>query len=283
MSAEGSMPTPSEPPFSGDVALCRATLYAALALGFRPPSAETLERLTNLDAADALTDAARVIDATTSGFSPDPSGAGQGDGNEGAAGLHTISACAAVLARPEARIETLAAQFRRLFGHTARGEVPPYETEYGNEALFQQPQELSDLAGFMRAFGLVLRREAHERIDHVSCECEFVAFLACKEAYAIDKGDVEMLAATQRATTLFLRDHLGRFAPAFGRRLARADVGGVYGALAALLLVLVESDRRRLGIAVGPENLGLRPDPASCAAPMGCASDGDGGCPAGAA
>jgi TorA maturation chaperone TorD len=78
----------------------------------------------------------------------------------------------------------LTALHRRLFGHTVRGEVPAYETEYGDEALFQQPQELSDLGGFMQAFGLKLRPDAHERIDHVSCECEFLAFLGYKEAFA---------------------------------------------------------------------------------------------------
>ena len=69
----------------------------------------------------------------------------------------------------------------------------------------------------MVAFGLMLRPDAHERIDHVSCECEFLCFLAYKEAYARTAGDTDMLAVTQRATALFLRDHLGRFAPAFSR------------------------------------------------------------------
>ena len=54
----------------------------------------------------------------------------------------------------ESDTAALASRYRFLFGHTVRGEIPPYETEYGNEALFQQPQELGDLMGFYRAFGL---------------------------------------------------------------------------------------------------------------------------------
>ncbi len=240
-------------------------MYAALALGFRPPTTETLERLMSPDAAAALTDAARIIDSVTEMKDADPS----------------LTTLAAALARPYIALDTLRAEHRHLFGHTARGEVPPYETEYGAEALFQQPQELSDLAGFMRAFGLVVRAEAHERVDHVSCECEFVSFLAWKEAYAITVGDPEMHAATVRALTLFVRDHLGRFVPAFARHLQRADGAGAYGALAALLVALVDADGRRLGIARGSQYLGLRPDPATCAAPMGCAAEGD--CPVGPA
>jgi TorA maturation chaperone TorD len=229
-----------------DAALARGTLYTALALGFRPPTDETLARLANPDAADALAEAAAVL-------APE------------------LSACAAVLAHPDLDLDRLAAAHRRLFGHTARGEVPAYETEYGNEALFQQPQELSDLAGFAAAFGLALRADVHERIDHVSCECEFLAFLAFKEAYAIHAGDDAMRAAAAQASALFLRDHLGRLVPAFARGVARADADGFYCALAALLLALASREGRRLGVPLGSEGLGLRPDPSAVAAPMGCA------------
>lgn len=246
------MPTPSETGASTDLPLCRATVYAALALGFRPPTAETLVRLTSSEAAGALADAARMLEA--------------------GAGASGLSQRAAALARPELDLETLGGVHRRLFGHTARGEVPAYETEYGAEALFQQPQELGDLAGFLRAFGLTLRPEARERIDHVSCECEFLAFLACKEAYAIEHNDQEMLTGTVRAGMLFLRDHLARFAPAFGRQLVRHDPAGFYGALGELLLALVQLDCERLGVPTGSELLGLRPDPATVAVPLGCQS-----------
>lgn len=243
-----------------DVALCRGVLYSALALGFRPPTAETVERLTQPDAVAALAAAAQRLDEEP--------------------GAEALAPSVAALAQPAMTLERLQAEHRYLFGHTARGEVPAYETEYGNEALFQQPQELSDLAGFMQAFGLRLRPDAHERIDHVSCECEFLSFLAWKEAYAIEHGDAEMQSVTVRATPLFLRDHVCRFGPAFARRLMRTDGSGFYAALGRLFAAIIHADARRLGIPLGSEGLGLRPDPATCTVPMGCAEDGGALCPA---
>jgi TorA maturation chaperone TorD len=244
-----------------DAALCRGVLYSAVALGFGPVSHATVRALARPEGVAALADAARALEALE-----------QVDG---------LDVRVARLARPRLDATALSATYRRLFGHTARGSVPAYETEYGNEALFQQPQELGDLAGFAAAFGLALQPHAHERIDHVSCECEMLAFLAYKEAYAIETGDAEMRSQSRHGAMLFLRDHLGRFAPAFARRIERADPGGFYDALGQLLLRLVQHDCERLGIAPGEQGLALRPDPSSVAAPMGCAAPGEGGCPGG--
>jgi hypothetical protein len=79
-----------------------------------------------------------------------------------------------------------------------------------------------------------------------------------------------MREAAARASALFLRDHLGRLAPTFARRVAAADSTGFYRAVAELLLAVVGRDCRRLGVPLGAEGLGLRPDPTAVAAPMGC-------------
>jgi TorA maturation chaperone TorD len=234
-------------------------MYGALALGFRPPTRETRERLTTKRALTALADAAQPIDT---------------------GGPAALRAATAALAQRRTGLGQMVTRHRRLFGHTARGEVPAYETEYGDEAFFQQPQDLSDLGGFMEAFGLRLRPDAHERIDHVSCECELLSFLAFKEAYAHAARDPDMLAVTRRATALFLRDHLGRFAPAFSRLLRRADGDGFYGRLGRVLAALVTSDCARYDVPAGSALLTLRPDPVSNA-PMGCDTAGQ-GCGAGA-
>jgi DMSO reductase family type II enzyme chaperone len=238
------MPTPS------DLALCRSGLYQALALGLGPPEAATLGRLALPEQATALADLARVLDEAW--------GSALADLVRGLAG-----------AEPP---ETLARRYDQLFGHTARGAVPPYETEYGPDSLFQPMHEMSDLVAFYRAFGLRVRPDAHERPDHVSCECEFLAFLDRKEAYARDGADPAMLAATQHARRRFLRDHLGRWGPAFGRRLAAEDRGGFFGTLGALCAELVTRDCARVGVPAGPELLRLRAAtvdsaPAPCQAP----------------
>ncbi|MBI4537365.1 MAG: molecular chaperone TorD family protein [candidate division NC10 bacterium] len=237
-----------------DLALCRSILYEALALGFRPPTDETVSRLASEAGVSALADAASVLD--------------EAQGTELA---RLIRRTLAPRVSP-ARLHSLAGlqtSFRRLFGHTARAGVPPYETEYGGDSLFQPPQEMSDLAGFYRAFGLVLQPSEHERIDHISCECEFLLFLARKEAYAFVRDEAASLEETHRADRFFLRHHLGQWGPAFGRRLAREDRGGFYAALGGLLEAFVTSECVRVGAPQGPEFLRLR-STSPGEAPMAC-------------
>jgi TorA maturation chaperone TorD len=237
-----------------DLALCRSALYGALALGFRPPTEETVARLVLYEGATALADATAVLEANRE------------SGLASAVRSLTIVKATSVM--------ELSASFRRLFGHTARGAVPPYETEYGAEALFQQPQELGDLAGFYRAFGLTLNTAEHERADHVSCECEFLLFLALKEAYALEHNDAPMLAETRKATRLFLRDHLGRFGRALGKKLVREDRGGFYGTLGELCYRFITEECKRMGVPAGPETMSLRPA-TDDRIPMACGSAGE--------
>jgi DMSO reductase family type II enzyme chaperone len=249
-----------------DRAYCRATIYSALALAFRPPTEETIARIIESENSAALAEAAALIDV---------------DGK-----LSLVRAIDVLAAAGRAAASTLASSYRALFGHTARGIVAPYETEYGNEALFQQPQELGDLMGFYRAFGLSVRLERRERADHVSCECEFMSFLAMKEAYALEHCDAAMLEDTLKAQKLFLRDHLGRFLPAFTQQVGREHPAGFYAKLADLSLRFVSHESNRFGVRLGPANLPLRPadddrvpmacgDGADCAAmPGACAPEG---------
>jgi len=274
-----------------DLALCRATLYSALALGFRPPTEETVARLVSKEGAVTLADAAAILDShphpyplpfrareTTSTLSFEERDRVRRDFGL-AATVKSLDGAQA------ASVIELSASYRRLFGHTALGAVPPYETEYGSEALFQQPQELGDLMGFYSAFGLTLNAAEHERPDHISCECEFLSFLALKEAYALEHNDASMLEGTRAATRLFLRDHLGRFVPAFAKRLTRIgyphprplpagegwgegagntealhdDPQSFYGALGNLLLTFVNQECARFGVPLGPAGQELRP------------------------
>lgn len=236
-----------------DVALCRATLYNALALGFRMPTAETLRRLGSQDEVDALAEAAEILD---------------GDGKT------FLRKSIQRLSGKARSVSDLSAAAARLFGHTARGKVSPYETEYGSEAIFQQAHDLGDLNGFYLAFGLILNVNKHERPDHISCECEFLSFLALKEAYALESGDKSMCEDVRHATSLFLRSHLARFVPAFARELAIAGAESFYGALGALCVEFVTQECRRLKIPLGRETLGLRPVTDN-GVPMACGVDGE--------
>jgi len=234
---EADSPTTNTQAAEIDLALCRATLYSAVALGFRPPTKETLARLIAPEGRSLLAQAATLL----GGYASSPL----------ASSVEQLSGATS--------LEELSTSYVRLFGHTARGAVPPYETEYGVQAIFQQPRELADLAGFYAAFGLTLNPTQHERPDHISCECEFLSLLALKEAYALECDDSAMLEETRKATRLFLRDHLGRFVPSFATKLAREGKSGFYTALGGLCHKLVAADCERWGVPAGAATLALRP------------------------
>ncbi len=227
-------------------ALCRSFFYEVFALGFRPPSPETLERLTTPDAAEALIDAATVLDPAL---------------------VRVVQRLVAAVADAD----LLADNYTRLFGHTVRGQVPVFETEYSADDSVRQPHELADLGGFYGAFGLRVAPGAGERPDHVRCECEFLMVLARREALACERDHASERGAIAHATRLFLRAHLGRFAAALGDRLERADPSGFYGALGALTAAVVVGDCRRFDVEAGPTSLPLR-DPTEPGVPMACGS-----------
>lgn len=147
-------------------------------------------------------------------------------------------------------------------GHAARGSSPINEIEYGELKAdpLLQPHRLADLGAFYRAFGLELRSEGGERHDHLSVELEFMSVLVGQEAHALAQGlPDEVLAINRRAQRLFLREHLGRWSPAFARRLRAAVGEGGLGRMADWLLAFVEAEGRRLGVATGAEDVLLRP------------------------
>ncbi len=227
-----------------DLALCRSAMYEALALGFRPPTRTTIARLLDEEQNAALCEIAAILDAQTRD-------AKLGNLAPQVGHLWQMS--------ESKNLEALAASYLRLFGHTAHGHVPLHETEYGEDTMFQQPQQLGDIAGFFNAFGLKLNSAQHERGDHISCECEFMAFLSRKEAYALQQNDADMLEAVRRGQKLFLRDHLGRFVPALCNLLRREEARGFYAAFANLCYSFVAGECARHQVQMGPEQLRLRP------------------------
>jgi DMSO reductase family type II enzyme chaperone len=244
------MRTRSEPaPSEIERALCRSGLWEALALGFAPPTDETLQRLVAPAGAAGLAAMGAVLDEA-----------------EGTA-IELVAAALAV--EPAPSLDTLRLRYARLFGHTARGAAPLYEIEHGEDSLFAPQREMSDLGAFFRAFGLQVDAGAHERPDHIACECEFLLVLARKEARAHALGDTPMWEVTRGAARAFLRDHLGRWAPALGASIAGLDADGFYGALGRLLAAFAAAECRRVGVTPGPEFLRLR-SPAPDDTPMAC-------------
>jgi TorA maturation chaperone TorD len=189
-------------------------------------------------------------------------------------------AMAPVLAELPATVEDMAAEYDRIFGLVPARECPPYETEYypGGEAFFRS-QQLADIAGYYRAFGLEPARAEPERPDHLALELEFLAFLLMKKRLALaaagrDPDMAERAAVCDEAQRTFFQDHLAWWVPAFATGLRRKAGGGFYAAVSRVLAALIFVERCRLD--VPPPRLPVqaslieRPDEQS-----GC-----GGCPA---
>ncbi len=230
-----------------DLALARGVLYRVLAGALRHPTDETIASLQSPDGRATLRAATRELDDCARG----------GDTLEPAAERFASATTLSLDAAERA--------YARLFGHTARGVVCPYETEYGAAAPFQQPHALADIAGTYRAFGLQPRPSLDERVDHVGCETEFMGFLAVKEAYGVQATAAnvggatrETLEVTQGAARSFLTDHLARFGLAFATQLEREDPAGFFGAVGALLAGVIRFECARLEVAPGPVSLELR-------------------------
>lgn len=238
----------------GRLALARGVIARLLGIALAPPGDATLEELFSQRARRVLARAALIMDGGEAG---------------------PVGAAAKELASlPAPSLQELRRVHLRIFGHTPRGKVCPYETEYGREEIFQQAHELADIAGFYRAFGLKPAPEDGERPDHIACELEFLAFLSLKEAYAIEKADEEMLEITKAAAKKFLRDHAGAFGRAFAAALEREDPGGPYGASARLCAAFLTTWCAQAGVPAGPEYLSLRPEMPD-AVPMACGAEPD--------
>jgi TorA maturation chaperone TorD len=157
---------------------------------------------------------------------------------------------------------------QRLFG--GKVAVAPYEGSYEDDP-FRQARQMSDVAGFYRAFGAEARGPAHERPDHAGCELEFLAFLGARRVAAVEAGhdaDADLCLEIEEA---FLRDHAGRWLPSFFRALERKAPDSFHGALGRLGADGVESELARRGIEAEPlgpraRRLSVEADELECAA-----------------
>lgn len=229
-----------------ELAVARSQVYAFLAQAFSDPNVETLAWLKQ-----ALP-VAEVALATTGGIE---------------SGARFVAVRREVDGLGE---DEFAAAHHRVFGHGVSGDCPPYEGEYGHPHIFQKTQSLADTAGFLDAFGLELAPGLADRLDHICVQIEFMHVLAAKEAYGLthEHGE-ERIAIVRDATRKYLKDHLGRWAPAFAARLEAKAQNGPYAAFARLLASFVAEETHALDVA--PSSTDLSPsepevveEPAAC-------------------
>jgi DMSO reductase family type II enzyme chaperone len=225
-----------------DTAIARAFLYQFLARAFDDSAGKTWQWLTDAATRAAFTHAVHTLE------NPSP--------NLERAGTALVAAL-----QPHG-FESFQTACVTAFGHAARGDCPLNEIEYGDlnaDPLFQ-PHRLADVAAFYRAFGMEVADSATERPDHIGMELEFMSLLAAREAYALEhQWDDADIALGHDAQKQFLREHLGRWSPAFARRLARAATDSTLVALAEFTGDFVTAESARFGLPPGNEDLLLRP------------------------
>lgn len=152
----------------------------------------------------------------------------------------------------QANVLDLQSEYISIFD-SGRGANPIYETEYDRRRAMAKGNELSDIAGFYKAFGFELdaNLEGMEMLDHVGIELEFYSLLLMKEIHLTEAGDAQGMEIVRDARKKFLKAHLGRFVGAIGRRpgVAASDF---YGRIFGWCAQLVDEECRRLEIEVIP-------------------------------
>jgi DMSO reductase family type II enzyme chaperone len=219
------------------LSLDRARVYRALAQLFRPPDADFLEEARE-NGLPELCDALERLDES---------------GDQDSSLVAEAKALNALLADTE--LERLRTGHQAAFDESSKIRCAPNEMDQLDGA----PQleltrtfEMADVAGFYRAFGVAVG-ESGQRPDHIAAELEFMNLLAVKEAVALQlEGDGEHAEICRDASRAFLRDHLGRWAPRLGERLAAADGEPVYGHAGRLLGGFVTFDAERIDAAGAP-------------------------------
>lgn len=196
-------------------AVQRANVYGFLARLFSYPRRETFEILSHEDIFEAF----------------------NGLGEKLIAQAYQIIALLRTLGYEEACEE-----YVQIFGHVISAECPPYETSYGESHVFQQTQGLADIAGFYKAWGIDIASDAHDRLDHISAECEFMSFLLLKLDYFSEKGEKEAEEICLDSSKKFLEEHLGKWTPIFSALVMKKSSGGLYHKAVKLLKEFIEKE-----------------------------------------
>jgi len=216
-------------PQARDIALARSEVYGLLARALSYPDAAL---------AAALADGSFIEDLRAAlAFLPEIPG-------EVRTALTVLEKAASM-----ASLSDLENTYLVLFAPGHLPDASPYETAYLEGQIFRKMQEMADIAGFYRAFGL--EPAGLERPDFIATELEFLHILAFQEARAYEVFQYEGASTCWEAQRSFLRDHVARWVPGFCTALARED-GSIYGAIGTIARAFVQYDASVLGVEPQP-------------------------------
>lgn len=119
-----------------------------------------------------------------------------------------------------------------------------YTTEYTTSSVFQKSNQLADIMGFYKAFGLELDEE---RPDALSIEFEFMHYIIFKGVYAVEKNLTD--AQEKRTVCLdaqkkFFDEHLYPGAQAIAEKIMAVKEEFVYKDLTHAMLDLLAEEKR---------------------------------------
>ncbi len=235
------MPTSQTTPTC--IALARSCTYKALAALMDTPT-------------EALVDGIRS-DAVVSGIAESVERLADEDSSYGSA----VDALGYLHNALATEIESISWQTMRdghmQFGRRSLG-CPPYETEFGYGNVFQKTNAMADIAGFYNAFGVALNPDAHEQVDYLATELEFMHVLTAKQAEALETGNrsgEEMCASAQKK---FLAEHLGRWIQGFADYLRKRAGDGPYSAIAAFTACFIACEMECLDCTPEPIDFEVR-------------------------
>lgn len=127
-------------------------------------------------------------------------------------------------------------------------DCPTYESAWVCTDQGQQPYVMADVAGFYRAFGVARNDGGGFREDDVAVELEFMGFLCRKEAYAIENLGPERVHEAVKTQRLFLEQHLGRWAGAFGQKVSLLSAHEFYRSAGSALSDWIEEELEYLTV-----------------------------------
>ena len=150
----------------------------------------------------------------------------------------------------EKSLEDIKTEYTRRFGtFVSSKECPIYETFYGKLDIFQQTQELADISGFYRAFGLKFSEDVKkDKFDHLSVELEFMHYLTYKEAYALENHGDDRVSICVNAEKKLMKGQLGKWVGLFAVLVNKHSKEGFYALSADLLKSFIKLEWKFLNV-----------------------------------
>jgi len=235
---------PSVPP--ADTCLRRAVMYEVLTLGFREPSAASVEAFLTGELVATVRECVAGLEGDKAGYEP------------AIAALE--SAAATADSDHKSVLRDLLVEHARLFTGPGKCDVPCYASQYLDGATGDRGHVLNRAgadfaAAAYRAEGVALASELHELPDHVAIELEFLYHLCRREEAAWEGGQRDEATRVRRVHDAFLRDHAAVWLRAFSDEVRSSAQLEFYRAFAELLSAQLVSALGRPRCEEGPQSV----------------------------